>query len=119
MNVRLGEWDLETELDCHENDPSYCSRYKTYGVVDITIHEKYRRGGSSHHNDIALLRVSDDIDFDDFVQPICLPMQPSLWTKDYTGSRFDVAGWGEFQKLVFNGSKFTSFRFIPQEKLKT
>lgn len=94
MNVRAGEWNKETVLDCSEDDSNYCTSYKTYPIIYIKVHEKYRRSSASQHNDIALLRVADDIVFNDFVQPICLPLDPSLWKISYTGLSFDVAGWG-------------------------
>lgn len=43
---------------------------------------------SNEYNDIALLRLSQDVPFTDFVKPICLPKTDRL------GSKAWVAGWG-------------------------
>jgi hypothetical protein len=58
------------------------------------VHSLYRKQSRDQLYDIALLRLAKKIKFNDFVQPICLPLDPSLMEKDYTGHTFDVAGWG-------------------------
>ena len=54
--------------------------------------DDYRKNSRDQLYDIALLRLAKKVVFNDFVQPICLPLDPSLWTKDYAEHSFDVAG---------------------------
>lgn len=49
-------------------------------------------------NDIALLRLAELAVFNDFVQPICLPLMPAERSTSYDGKRFVVAGWGQTEE---------------------
>lgn len=92
QNVRIGEWNLDTERDCSIDEKTYCAPpYLTVGVTDIIKHEKFRNTQSFHH-DIALLRLAEFIEYNNFVKPICLPLDQALWNFDYTGKRFEVVG---------------------------
>lgn len=59
------------------------------------VHPLYNKRKMDTHNDIALLRMKANAQKTDYVEPICLPLDPSLWsTKDYTEDVFEVSGWG-------------------------
>lgn len=45
--------------------------------------------------DIALLKLSEDVEFTKFIQPICLPFQIDNYQYPNKNSTFIVAGWGE------------------------
>lgn len=91
--VRIGEWNTESERDCDENDSTFCSLPPIDNVIVAQeTHRDYRPESRSQFHDIALLRLAKKIKFNDFVQPICLPLDPELWTKNFTGYTFDVAG---------------------------
>lgn len=49
---------------------------------------------TSYANDIALLRLADRIEYTDFIQPICLPLEIDESTRDYRGETGTVVGWG-------------------------
>lgn len=90
-SVRVGEWDIETYVDCDRNDPTNCAPpVVSIPIAQMIPHENYNK--KSAQNDIALLRLQNKVEFNDFVQPICLPLDPKLWTKDYTGFTMDLAG---------------------------
>ncbi|XP_050070106.1 serine protease easter-like [Anopheles maculipalpis] len=98
--VRLGEWDLESETDC---STSYGERLCADPVQDIAIekvivHPSYTVTRTSVKNDIALLRLASIAQFNDFVQPICLPLMPAERSISYDGKRFVVAGWGQTEE---------------------
>ncbi|KAF2891821.1 hypothetical protein ILUMI_14352, partial [Ignelater luminosus] len=89
--VRLGEWRISTATDCEEGKASSC----TDPVVDLKIEEKMvhpqytRRKGK---NDIALVRLERNVEYTDFIQPICLPVSESPDLE--SGFKMIVAGWG-------------------------
>jgi hypothetical protein len=88
-SVRIGERNLETDIDCSPDDKNFCApRFIDNKVVEKKVHPNYRY----QHYDIALLRLAKKVVFNKFVAPICLPLDPSLWSIDYTGHTFDVAG---------------------------
>lgn len=63
--ARGGEWDTQT------TDEPY--PHQDRGVVEIVIHEHYKRG--SHFNDIALLFLDKPFDLKENVNTVCLPPQ--------------------------------------------
>ena len=61
LTVRLGEYDFsQTNLN-----------RKDFKVERITMHEQYDR--KTFINDIALLKLIKHVNFDQHIQPICLP----------------------------------------------
>uniref|UniRef100_A0A1A9VQB5 Peptidase S1 domain-containing protein n=1 Tax=Glossina austeni TaxID=7395 RepID=A0A1A9VQB5_GLOAU len=68
--IRLGEHDLNQEIDCVYNECSEKPRDLSY--EDIIIYPDYDH--RSHQNDIALIRLADKVNFTQFVLPICLPL---------------------------------------------
>lgn len=93
ISVRLGETNVKTYIDCSEDDDDFCGPPAIdINVVDTKYHENYRRDSRNQHFDIALLRLAEDVVYSNFVNPICLPLDPVLWTKDYTDHTFVVAG---------------------------
>ncbi|XP_055847605.1 serine protease easter-like [Episyrphus balteatus] len=98
--VRLGEWDTSTNPDCEVD---------TRGIeecadphVDVTIekvipHEKYLTSSSRTH-DIGLIRLSRNVDYTDFIRPICLPLKDILKQSTFNGIKMDVSGWGRTEQ---------------------
>ena len=60
-----------------------------YRVERVIRHPGYDAGSTD--NDIALLRLSRDVEFSGSVQPACLPTQPA---NAYAGRQAAVSGWG-------------------------
>ncbi|XP_054734614.1 uncharacterized protein LOC129242079 [Anastrepha obliqua] len=81
--VRLGEYDLSTETE---------TKHVDIDVVKSAPHPNY--GGSDRHNDIAILYLEKNVDFTDYICPICLLTSEKLRTKSYVGYHPFVAGWG-------------------------
>lgn len=92
INVRLGEYDTDTEKDCvpDSEDTMVCADDPvTIGVEEQIAHEEYRPLSRDQRYDIALLRLSRDVTFTTYIKPICLPSNSSL------GNKLFVAGWGK------------------------
>ena len=64
-------------------------RRKTMRIKQIVLHPSY--APVQKLNDIALLRLEDGIEWNDFVQPICLP---DAGDNSFDGISATVAGWG-------------------------
>ncbi|KAF2895865.1 hypothetical protein ILUMI_10310 [Ignelater luminosus] len=89
--VRLGEWKISSPEDCEEGKVRYCAD----PVVDLKIEEKIVHPDYDFRkskNDIALLRLDRNIEFTNFIQPICLPVSEA--PDPSTGSKLTVVGWG-------------------------
>ena len=72
---------------------------KTVGVSGNLWHPQYDVTGMLE-NDIAILTLSSDVEFNDGVQPVC---QPVTGLDAYVGQTSTVSGWGTTR----SGGKFT------------
>lgn len=97
INVRLGEYNTETDVDCVQLDNARdcADPVQNFGVDDVIVHENYLPSDASFYqreNDIALLRLSGNVRYSEFVAPICLPSNTFPGTSPQ--KKFVVAGWG-------------------------
>ncbi|GLH06953.1 Venom serine protease Bi-VSP [Gryllus bimaculatus] len=80
--VRVGELDfLSSDDSAFPQDVS---------VVGVVKHPQYK--APSFYFDIAILKLKNDVTFNDYVKPICLPMSNSK--ENYEGTIAMVTGWG-------------------------
>lgn len=89
--VRLGEHDLRQEKDCQDwncNLPP-----QDVPIEERIVHPGFNASLHSSPHDIALLRLKKPVEFSQFVQPICLPLN-KLSEKTYDGLAMWTAGWG-------------------------
>jgi len=77
----LGDHDLK---DAPETD-----KVEVYKVDYFKAHEKYERIGLKFKNDIAVIKVSKDIDLSQHT-PVCLPPR----NRTYEGSQAMATSWG-------------------------
>ncbi|XP_049854824.1 serine protease snake-like [Schistocerca gregaria] len=92
--VRLGEMNLKRDDDG--------AQPVDYHIADLVRHPEYK--GPSKYNDIALLRLSERVDFNKFIRPACL----------YTHDKFSVSktvatGWG---KIEYAGKSSDTLRKV-------
>lgn len=104
--VRLGEHDIMTEIDCEPKDPTDCAD----AVVDVLIsayvvHPDYYKENGADYNDIALLQLSESVNFTSFVSPICLPTTRALQMEDLAHKEVMVAGWGQTENRTSSTTK--------------
>ena len=90
LQVRLAEHDWEGTVPGWQADtetPSF-----DINIAEIHIHPEYRQTVHLLDLDLAMLKLSKEIDFQSTlnVRPICLPTE----TTDYAGRWAIVTGWG-------------------------
>lgn len=61
-------------------------------VVKVARYEKYTP--KDGHNDLAILYLEKDVEFNDFVRPICLPVSDPIRSQSFVSYNPFVAGWG-------------------------
>ncbi|XP_077054499.1 serine protease 60.1 [Siphateles boraxobius] len=64
-------------------------------VVTIIVHPSY--DSQTSDNDIALLRLSSTVTFNDYIRPVCLAAQNSVFS---AGTSSWITGWGDVQSGV-------------------
>lgn len=102
-SVRLGEYNTDTERDCVKDTETtlICSDDPiSVGVEEQMAHEQYRPLSRDQRNDIALLRLSQDVPVTKFIKPICLPATSSVGN-----NKLFVAGWGKTEVLSASNIK--------------
>ena len=80
MEVAVGEYQRSAASDVRQ----------VRAVSLIKIHEDYVVGRRNDEKDIALLKLSTPITFNENVQPICAPDS----SVDYTNRKVLTSGWG-------------------------
>lgn len=91
VGVRLGEYDTSTDVDCLGQlcaDPVV-----NLGVEAKMPHENYNEKSKNRANDIGLIRLSADVQYSEYIKPICLPTSVT-YTRTPPNSKYVSAGWG-------------------------
>ncbi|KAJ3647406.1 hypothetical protein Zmor_019285 [Zophobas morio] len=90
-SVRLGEHNLRTNPDC-DKDGDCAPKYLSVDVVERVVFKTYKK---NQYHDIALLRLKEEVEFSDFIKPVCLPTTVKDVYRSYRGeNNVIVAGWG-------------------------
>uniref|UniRef100_A0A182INE9 CLIP domain-containing serine protease n=1 Tax=Anopheles atroparvus TaxID=41427 RepID=A0A182INE9_ANOAO len=94
LYVRFNEFNTSSKENCTMiNDEEVC-RYD-YAVESIIPHPDYDMHKNSRPNDICIVRLAEDVTFNNFVKPICLPFEPEVQELPIVNQNFTVTGWGE------------------------
>uniref|UniRef100_A0A8D8F8J9 Venom serine protease Bi-VSP n=1 Tax=Culex pipiens TaxID=7175 RepID=A0A8D8F8J9_CULPI len=91
FQVRLGEHDVSSTIDCNPNDASDCAPPVQDVDIDYIVRHQ-RHDNRRKQNNIALIRLARDASFDDHIQPICLPVTQAL--REQKLQRYIVIGFG-------------------------
>uniref|UniRef100_A0A182NP88 CLIP domain-containing serine protease n=1 Tax=Anopheles dirus TaxID=7168 RepID=A0A182NP88_9DIPT len=99
-SVRVAEWNFMNHRgskDCKQL-PDYTEPVcrKDYDVARIALHPDYRVNYAVHMHDIALIELATDVELNQFVAPICLPLDDGVLEPHGDGDYRDytAAGWG-------------------------
>ncbi|XP_055847601.1 serine protease easter-like [Episyrphus balteatus] len=118
--VRLGEWDTSTNPDCEVDTRGFEDCADPH--VDVTIeqvipHEKFLKSNRFH--DIGLIRLSRNVDYTDFIRPICLPLKDILKQSTFDGIKMDVSGWGKTKHRTSSNVKLKAeVQVVPLNECK-
>lgn len=97
---------METNPDCettYSGEPICAPPIIDLSIAQTIVHERFVPFDANLENDIAILRLHRDIEFNAFVKPICLPL-PSNVVRDFTTIPLIVAGFGKTENS--ENSKF-------------
>ena len=116
-SVRLGEYNLATNPDCipdGENGQVCADDPISVGIDEQIAHESYRPSARDHKYDVALLRLSRDVPFTNYIKAICLPSHA-----DFAQSLY-VAGWGRTENRSSSDVKLKlSLSIADKEQCRT
>lgn len=68
--------------------------YKDYEILRIIVYPNYNRFDLNKHHDVALLKLADKVEFDNFVQPICLIREEDQLSSLIEGQMFTIFSKG-------------------------
>ncbi|KAK9869224.1 hypothetical protein WA026_002976 [Henosepilachna vigintioctopunctata] len=105
--VRLGEYNKDSDRDCfHNGFAEECLKTPPINILveERIPHELYDPFDHSQKHDIALLRLKQDVIFNNYIIPICLPLHDTERNKTYIDKNLVVAGWGQTEKNNFSSS---------------
>lgn len=95
--VFLGEYQFSTNPDCIGTDCNL-PLVQTY-VEEVKYHLGFNP--STFHNDVALMRMNQNVEYTNFIKPLCLPFDDVLKQFNHDGQTMTAAGWGEnINKLI-------------------
>lgn len=93
--MRFSEWDAFSNESCTTvNDDEKICRQE-YKVEKIIVHPSYNKSVRNKVHDITLLRLAEDVQFNKYVRPICLPFDESIRDMPIDDEDFTVTGWGQ------------------------
>ncbi|XP_041775627.1 uncharacterized protein LOC121595608 [Anopheles merus] len=110
--VRLGEFDLSTSIDCDKRGEQCAPSPQDIFAEQTIVHEAY--SARRKENDIGLVRLAKEAEYNDNVLPICLPVTPAMRT---TQTIYFVAGWGATESAPSsNRLQFTKLSLLPNDQ---
>ncbi|XP_035709361.1 transmembrane protease serine 9 isoform X2 [Folsomia candida] len=92
--ITVGNIDRRQLFEC-DNDNTTCTNSTQFGIEETIVHELYAEGNV--RNDIGMIRLKQDVIFNDFARPICLPYTENIFKK-FKDGKLTVIGWGTQNK---------------------
>ncbi|XP_031354805.1 melanization protease 1-like isoform X2 [Photinus pyralis] len=97
VGVRLGDFNRTSVEDCvhHTIFGEECSEpVQEFEIDEIIPHPKFNK--STSEDDIAVIRLSHNAQYTDYIRPICLPIPGS---RDIGDKELALSGWGILGRL--------------------
>ncbi|CAO1430413.1 unnamed protein product [Diamesa hyperborea] len=119
FSVRVGEWDLSTEVDCTAPENTECaSPVQDIKVESYKVHEMYNDALSV--NDIMVIQLEHEVTYDRNVKTICLPTNENeLITKTIEIDKLIISGWGKTEhKKASDVLLFAEIPYLPLDGCK-
>ncbi|XP_058836639.1 transmembrane protease serine 9-like [Topomyia yanbarensis] len=107
--VLLGEHSIDQDTDCIGNDDC-APPVRQYRIECVMKYPGYQ---SRVADNIALIRLSEDVIFDDHIQPICMPRTADL--RRHIPSRYIFTGWGGTRMNVIT-AKLQKLTLFPANR---
>ncbi|XP_055604081.1 CLIP domain-containing serine protease B4-like [Uranotaenia lowii] len=112
--VRLGDWDIFSPKDCVDG---LCADAPVeIRVAGHIVHPDYTT--EDNHNDIALIKLERQVQFTEFISPVCLPLVKDLRTMREASKKFTVVGWGARERGAY-GSQYKLAVDVPGVSVET
>lgn len=67
------------------------------GIEAVLPHEAYNEKSKNRANDIGLIRMNGEVQYSDFIRPICLPSMVT-YTRAAPHAKWVSVGWGRTLK---------------------
>ncbi|XP_063952226.1 uncharacterized protein LOC129256030 [Lytechinus pictus] len=107
LKIQLGDYD-RLMPETHQ---------RAYDVAEIVVHEGFNSQVQLDH-DIALIKLSERIEFNNYVRPICFPTTKLAKSYLKSGSYGSVAGWGRKGENM-DYPRYLHQVFVPVVERKT
>ena len=92
-----------------ELDTSTTKTRQKFSIENVILHPEYDI--KTGHNDIAIVKLNQEVEWTDAVKPICLPDS----NEDNVGDDGYLAGWGyESKKKWINDQRFENGKWIAE-----
>nr|XP_029728338.1 CLIP domain-containing serine protease B15-like [Aedes albopictus] len=92
--IRFNEWDTTKKASCTiKNDVEVCRA--EYEIEKAFPHPLYHVYDPNMRHDIGLLKTKTDVEINDFVKPVCLPISEIIRQLPIDQQEFVVTGWGQ------------------------
>lgn len=98
-SVRFSVIDAISEENCTVIEEEEICRQE-FGVEQITVHPEYNKDSINKQNDIAIIKLAEDVTFSKYVKPICLPFNQDIAGLPVEDEEFTVTGWGQTEKEI-------------------
>ena len=95
-HVRAGDGNVISNLDNDHVQMRQFSYNEQASFADTIIHPNFQNPLSYY--DVAVVKIYQHFEFNEYVRPICLPSEPSFNVDKYEGKQVTLTGWGKLRK---------------------
>jgi len=105
-NIHLGEWNFNATGENYDyyvdsKNNTTVKRRQDYDIIEKISHPYFNK--KSGNNGIALVRIKETIQYNDYISPICLP--PKNFPPPLVGGPMETGGWTTTPEGFLTGIK--------------